>query len=250
MKRALIVRHTSYEGAAGFRQPIEEAGYAFNRIDVSDPGFAALDWTAPDLLVVMGGPMGVYERDAYPWIDGELAGLRERIARELPTIGVCLGSQMIAAALGARVYPGPLKEVGFAPITLSAAGEASTLRHLAGVPLLHWHGDTFDLPAGAELLASTAAYPQAFRMGTQLLALQCHPEMGEDPRIDLWFADADDYLAAAGTDAVRVRADYAQLGPPAVAAGRAMLGEWLSALATKKGSEVASGAPIEQARAA
>ena len=246
MKRALIVRHTSYEGAAGFRQPIEEAGYDFARIDIGDPGFTTLDWTAPDLLVVMGGPMGAYERDTYPWIDGEIAGLRARIARRRPTIGVCLGSQMIAAALGARVYPGPLKEVGFAPIALSPAGAASPLRHLVGVPLLHWHGDTFDLPAGAELLATTQAYPQAFRIGKHLLALQCHPEMGEDARIVQWLAGADAYLAEAGTDAARVRADYDRLGPRAVAAGRAMLGDWIEALATKKGPGVPSGAPSRE----
>ena len=250
MKRALIVRHTSYEGAAGFREPIEDAGYQFNRIDVSDPAFPALDWSGPDLLVVMGGPMGVYERAAYPWIDGEIAGLRTRIARRLPTIGVCLGSQMIAAALGAAVYPGPVKEVGFAPIKLRAAGARSPLRHLAKVPLLHWHGDTFDLPSGTELLASTSAYPQAFRLGAHVLALQCHPEMGEDPRIALWLADADAYLAEAGTDAARISADYDRIGPRAVAAGRAMLDEWLAALPNEKGSGVAPGALNSSVRAA
>jgi len=231
MKSALVVRHKCYEGAAGFRLPIEQAGYDFARIDVTDPGFATLDWTAPDLLVVMGGPMGVYERDAHPWIDGEIAGLKARIAADLPTLGVCLGSQMIAAALDARVYPGPVKEVGFAPIALSAAGFASALRYLEGLPLLHWHGDTFDLPANAELLATTHAYAQAFRVGPRLLALQCHPEMGEDPRFALWLEGADAYLAEAGTDPATVAADYTRLGPAAVAAGRRMLAEWLAGLA-------------------
>jgi len=231
MKRALIVRHKSYEGVAGFRQPIEAAGYDIVRVDVTDPAFALLDWIAPDLLVVMGGPMGVYERDAFPWIDGELAGLKARISAGLPTLGVCLGSQMIAAALGARVYPGPVKEVGFAPMSLNAAGLASPLRHLADLPLLHWHGDTFDLPDGAELLATTPAYAQAFRAGTHLLALQCHPEMGEDPRIALWIDGSDDYLAEAGTNAATVATDYTHLGPAAVAAGRRMLAEWLAELA-------------------
>ena len=193
MKRALIVRHTPFEGAAGFRLPIEQAGYGFHRINVSDPAFPAFDWLDPDLVVVMGGPMGVYEREAHPWIDGEIIGLALRIAAGRPTLGVCMGSQLIAAALGAKVYPGPVKEVGFAPITLTGAGNRSPLRHLAGVPLLHWHGDTFDLPPGAERLAETADYAnQGFRIGESLLAIQFHPEMGEDPRFAEWLAQLPD----------------------------------------------------------
>src|SRR3954468_17219827 len=164
MKHALIVRHTPFEGAAGFRLPIEQAGYHFARINVSDPEFVTLDWLDADLVVVMGGPMGAYQRDLYPWIDGEVTGLALRIAAGRPTIGICLGSQLIAAALGSRVYPGPIKEVGFAPVALSETGLRSPLRHLAGVPLLHWHGDTFELPEGAELLATTQAFDQAYRI--------------------------------------------------------------------------------------
>jgi GMP synthase (glutamine-hydrolysing) len=228
MKRALIVRHTPFEGAAGFRLPIEQAGYEFHRINVSDPDFESLDWLAPNLVMVMGGPMGVYERDAYPWIDGELAGLAARIAARRPTMGVCLGSQMIAAALGARVYSGPVREVGFAPVTVIE--QASPLRHVVDVPVLHWHGDTFDLPEGAERLAESATYPnQAFRLEEWLLALQFHPEMGEDPRIEQWLADID-YIESAGTDADTVRAHHAEHGPRAVAAGRALLAEWLGGL--------------------
>ena len=230
MKHALIVRHTPFEGAAGFRLPIEQAGYQFNRINVSDPDFGALDWLEPDLVVVMGGPRGVYDREAHPWIDGEVTGLAFRIAAGRPTLGVCLGSQMIAAALGARVYPGPVKEVGFAPIRLADTGRTSPLRHLEGVPLLHWHGDTFDLPLGAERLAMTDHYAnQAFRIGDSLLALQFHPEMGEDPRFAEWLED-EDYIRAAGTDRLALEADHDRHGPAAVAAGRAMLAEWLAQL--------------------
>ena len=231
MRQALIVRHTSYEGAAGFRVPIEAAAYGFARIDVLDPAFGTADFLAPDLLVLMGGPMGVYDRDRLGWIDGEIARIAERLAAGLPTIGICLGAQLIAAALGASVYPGPCKEIGFAPVTVHPAGMATPVRHLAEVPLLHWHGDTFDLPAGCELLASSALYRhQAYRRGSRLLALQCHPEMGEDPRIARWIDAGTDEIAAAGTNAAALRTDYAAKGPAAVAAGRAMLSEWLAAL--------------------
>ncbi|MFD1952083.1 glutamine amidotransferase [Sphingomonas arantia] len=229
--RALIVRHTDYEGAAGFRRPIEAAGYSFSRIDVLDPAFGEADFMAPDLLVLMGGPMGVYERDKHSWIDGEVARIAARLQADLPTIGICLGSQLIAAALGAAVYPGPVQEIGFGPVTVNPAGMASPVSHLAGTPVLHWHGDTFDLPDGCELLASSGVYPhQAYRRGTRLLALQCHPEMGEDPRISRWIDGGSADLAAAGTDAAAIWADYASHGPRAVAAGRAMLTEWLLGL--------------------
>lgn len=231
MKTALIIRHTPYEGIAGFRLPVEQAGYVIDRIDVADCAFSRTDFLSPDLLVMMGGPMGVYERDAYPWIDCEIARLRDRLAAGRPTLGVCLGAQMIAQALGADVHPGPIKEVGFHPVTLNAAGAASPVRHLDGVPVLHWHGDTFPLPSGVELLASTDAYPhQAFRRENWLLALQCHPEMGRDPRFDAWLDGADDYLAEAGTSAVSLRQAHDALGEAAVVAGRAMIAEWLAGL--------------------
>jgi GMP synthase (glutamine-hydrolysing) len=230
MRSALIIRHTPYEGIAGFRKPVEDAGFEIDRIDVTDPAFASVDFLSPDLVVLMGGPMGVYEREAYPWIDCEIARLAMRIAADRPTLAVCLGAQMVAAAMGARVYPGPIKEVGFAPVTLNAAGLASPLRHIAEVPVLHWHGDTFDLPDDVELLATSAAYAQAFRRGPNLLALQFHPEMGEDPRVEEWLQGADEYVAEAGTHAGEILADYAAKGPTAVAAGRALAVEWLAAL--------------------
>ena len=226
-----MIRHTPYEGIAGFRAPVEAAGYVIDRVDVTDPAFPSLDLTAPDLVVMMGGPMGVYETEAHPWIACEIERLSHRLAADRPTLGVCLGAQMIAAALGSRVYPGPVKEVGFAPIDLNDAGRASALRHIADVPVLHWHGDTFDLPENVELLASTAAYRhQAFKRGANLLALQCHPEMGLDPRFDAWLDGSDDYLAEAGASAESLRAAHDQHGAAATAAGRLMIAEWLESI--------------------
>ncbi|MDB5716771.1 MAG: glutamine amidotransferase, partial [Sphingomonas bacterium] len=103
--------------------------------------------------------------------------------------------------------------------------------HLEGVPVLHWHGDTFDLPDDVELLASTELYAnQAFRRGKWLLALQCHPEMGEDPRIETWVEEGGDCLAEAGLDAETILRRYGDHGPAAVAAGRAMIREWIAGL--------------------
>lgn len=230
MKTALVIRHAAYEGIAGFRAPVEAAGYVLTDIDVRDPAFPQIDFDEPDLLLIMGGPMAVYQTEAHPWIAGELTRLARRIMLDRPTLGVCLGSQMVAAAMGAAVYPGPVKEVGFAPVTLSATGRNSPLRHLDDVPVLHWHGDTFDLPPGTELLASTGRYPhQAFRRGNNILALQCHPEMGEDPGIDIWIGDGT-YVAQGGLTVAEVRDQYRMLGEAAVAAGRRLITDWLDRL--------------------
>lgn len=231
MRSALIIRHVPYEGVAGFRAPIEAAGYAVDRIDVADAAFPSLDLTKPDLLIMMGGPMGVYEQDRYPWIACQLRRLRRRLEAERPTLGVCFGAQMMAAALGARVYPGPVKEVGFHPISIRDTGKTSPLRHLKDVPVLHWHGDTFDLPDDIELLASSHVYEhQAFRRGPNILALQFHAEMGEDPRFGAWIEEWPESVIEAGSDVAGLRALHDRHGPAAVAAGRRMIAEWLAGL--------------------
>ncbi|HWJ68530.1 MAG TPA: glutamine amidotransferase [Sphingobium sp.] len=231
MKQALILRHVREEDVAGYRQPLEAAGYKLDRVDVSDPAFPALDLRAADLLIVMGGPMAVYEQDRYPWMPGELERLGQRLAADRPTLGVCLGAQMIAAALGAQVYPGPSPELGFHPVDVHAAGQQGALRHLVDVPILHWHRDTFTLPERTELLASSPLYAhQAFRRGANLLALQFHAEMGDDERYDQWIDKWPDVVRASGQSAGELRAEQHVHGARAVAAGRAMLTQWLETL--------------------
>ncbi len=229
MKRALVIRHVAHEGIAGYRTPVETAGYLIERAAACETDWAALDVISPDLLVVMGGPMGVYEVAAHPWITAEVAAIAHRLAAGRPTLGVCLGAQMMAAALGARVYPGPVREVGFGAVTLTGAGEGSALRHLADVPVLHWHGDTFDLPEGATRLASTPAYAnQAFAVGDHALAVQFHAEMGDDARFAAWMEQDAEYIRGAGVEAATLWREHDRLGPAAVRAGQAMLGGWLA----------------------
>ena len=230
MKRALVIRHVDHEGIAGYREPIEAAGYAIERVAAHRTGCARLDILSPDLVVVMGGPMGVYDTDRFPWLDGEIAVLRRRLAADRPVLGVCLGSQLIAAALGAGVRKGPVREIGFAPLDLTDAGRAGPLRHLADTHMLHWHGDTFDVPDGCDLLATTACYAQAFGRGT-MLALQFHAEMGEDPRFEQWLTNDAADIAEVGETPERLRAAHDRLGPGAVRAGQAMIAEWLAGLA-------------------
>lgn len=127
---------------------------------------------------MLGGPIGAYESAAYPFLDREVALLEQRLPRDLPTLGICLGSQLMARALCARVFAGAVKEIGWGPVTLSPEGQTSCLAPLAeGAGVLHWHGDTFDLPAGTGRLASTANYEnQAFAYGKNGLGLQFHLE--------------------------------------------------------------------------
>lgn len=233
MKSGLIIRHVPHEGIAGFREPIEAAGYVLDRIDVTDPAFSSLDLARPDLLIMMGGPMGVYEHERYPWIKCQQQRLAQRLALDRPTLGVCFGAQLMAAALGARVYPGPAKEIGFHPIEVRDTPAAAPLRHLAGLPVLHWHGDTFTLPDGVELLASSQRYAhQAYRRGRNILGLQFHAEMGLDERFHVWTEQWPDDIAAGGMTVEQLRADHEAHGPTGVAAGRAMIAEWLESLET------------------
>ncbi|WBO22057.1 glutamine amidotransferase [Sphingomonas abietis] len=229
--RALVVHHVAHEGLAAFGAPLAARGYAIDRVFAGDRGFAEIDFLDPDLLILMGGPMAVYERDAHPWIEGELARIAMRIMAGGPTLGICLGAQLIAAALGGEVKPGPVREVGFAPVSIGEAGRHSPLAALAGVPILHWHGDGFTVPAGATLLAETEYFPQAFALGATVLALQCHPEMGDmNDGIGRWIEEDADYILGAGTSADVIRADHARLGADAARAGRRLLVDWLAGL--------------------
>lgn len=182
------------------------------------------------MVISLGGPMGVYESPRQPFLADELELLRRRLAADRPTLGICLGAQLIAAALGARVYPGPGKEIGFAPVILTDPGAASPLALIApDQPVLHWHGDTFDLPEGAELLASTSRYRnQAFAIGPNVLALQFHLEAGDD--IESWLTGHARELQSSGIDPEPIRRDAGLQTDSLRSLASAVLTAWLSSL--------------------
>ncbi len=229
MKTALVLRHLAFEDAGLFAEPLRERGYAIREVDAG-VNASPDDLESADLLIVCGGPIGVYETDRYPFLADEIAALQRRLQAGRPTLGLCLGAQLMAAALGARVYPGGKKELGWAPLQLSAAGQASPLGVLAGLPVLHWHGDTFDLPAGATLLASTGLYPnQAFSHGRHALALQFHAE-ADSRRIEQWLIGHTGELTGAGIDINVLRTASLQHGPALQAAAAELLRIWLDDL--------------------
>jgi GMP synthase (glutamine-hydrolysing) len=179
---------------------------------------------------VLGGPIGVYENDRYLFIDAEVALIQRRLAAGKPTLGICLGSQLMAKALGARVYPSGVKEIGWAPLELTSEGAASCLRHLA-TPVLHWHGDTFDLPVGAVRLASTpACRNQAFRAGRHALGLQFHAEAYGQP-LEAWFVGHACEIAGTPTVSVpQLRADTRRFSAALEQSGRACFNDWFSSV--------------------
>ena len=232
-RTAVAIRHIAFEDLGSFAAPLERAGYTVAYHDAVDG--LDIDPLAPDLLIVLGGPVGAYEGDRYPWIDREIAILRQRLAADLPTMGICLGAQLIARALGAAVYPGDGylgngKEIGWAPVTLTNAGRAGPLRHLADVAVLHWHGDTFDLPDGCDRLASTARYAnQAFARGDRVLALQFHFEAVAH-RFEHWLLGHAHELAASGQDVHALRRDALAHGDRLESAAAAVVDTWVARL--------------------
>lgn len=224
------IRHVGFEDLGSFARPLLEAGYKINYLDAAGDDLSGLDPLGADLLIVLGGPVGVYDDKAYPVLAQELRLLGARLAADRPTLGICLGAQLIAAALGARVYPGPRPEIGWAPLELTTAGQAGPLSALQDTAVLHWHGDTFDLPEGCERLAFTeACAQQAFSRGAHVLGLQFHAEVtaqGFEP----WLIGHAFELAISEIDPAQLRAQAAHLAGRLEEQGPALLRRWVEGL--------------------
>ncbi|MGL4265018.1 MAG: glutamine amidotransferase [Afipia sp.] len=229
-KTAVAIRHVSFEDLGNFGPVLEAADYAIRYCDVGVDDLHALATEDIDLLVVLGGPIGAYEDDKYPFLGAEIALLEQRLRKEQPILGICLGAQLMARALGARVYPGPAKEIGWAPVTLTTAGRAGPLAHLGGVPVLHWHGDTFDLPAGSERLASTELCSnQAFALGANVLGFQFHPE-AEGDHFERWLIGHASELSHARLLPQVLRGETKRLAAAAREHGPRCLRAWVDGL--------------------
>jgi GMP synthase-like glutamine amidotransferase len=174
----LAFRHVPFEGLGHIQPVLESRGVSVHCVDLYREGQPVPDPAAAAGLIFMGGPMSV--NDGLPYLEREIAILRQALERGQPVLGVCLGAQLLARAAGARVYANPRKEIGWYQVYRTPAGTADPLigELDASQTVFHWHGETFDLPPAAEWLAwSEACRHQAFRLGSSAYGLQFHLEV-------------------------------------------------------------------------
>ena len=210
-KTIYAIQHLAFEDLGILEDMFYEHGYRVRYFEAGvDDLKPAFDFEG--LTIILGGPIGVYETQDYPFLNDEIQYLKQRLAKNLPTIGICLGAQLIAHALGAKVYAGHQKEIGWSQLTLSNV-ENNPLKTLENTEVLHWHGDTFDLPENAELLASSTIYTnQAFRIGNNILALQFHVEVAADS-MEKWLIGHTCELRQAGFDIPHLRFENEKYAP-------------------------------------
>jgi GMP synthase (glutamine-hydrolysing) len=231
----LVLQHIACEPPGVYEDVLHERGATIHRVEL-DEGEPLPDWRAFDAIIAMGGPMGALDETDHPWLVDEKRLIGDAVRSGLPFWGVCLGVQLLAASLGARVYPGSAPEVGLLPVMLTDEALADPV--FAGMPRellsLQWHGDTFDLPDGAALLAGSPAYPnQAFRFGTGAYGVQFHLEVS--PGLAREWADVPAYAESLervlGPGALdRLLAELEASADGVLSDGRRLFERWLGAV--------------------
>jgi GMP synthase (glutamine-hydrolysing) len=227
-RRVVAIQHVAAEPPGAIGRALEAAGLRVDVIRVDRGAPVPRDLGDAAGLVVMGGPMGVYEAERYPHLTDELALIQDAVKRERPVLGICLGSQLLAAALGARVYPGGQKEIGWYPVHLTGAAGGDPL--FAALPAhftaLHWHGDVFELPPEAVWLAYSEMTPhQVFRHGRAAYGLLFHLEVSAEQVTSMSAAFAGE-LAGAGVDPAALEAATARHGEGQRRLGDAVFARW------------------------
>jgi len=194
--RAHYFQHVPFEGPGSIEEWLDAAGYETTATRFYQ-GESPPEGQEMDLLVVLGGPMSVNDESAYPWLRAEKEFLRQALAAGTPILGICLGSQLLAGALGARVFPNPCREIGWFPVRGIGHGDARAFSFPAAVDVFHWHGETFDLPAGAVPLArSEGCANQAFQIGRSVIGLQFHLETTPESARQLVFHCRNELIPA------------------------------------------------------
>jgi GMP synthase-like glutamine amidotransferase len=183
--RAHYLQHVPFEGLGSIEAWLKRSGYEIS----STPFFESAELPEInefDLLIVMGGPMSVNHESLFPWLLKEKQFIRLAIEQRKPVLGVCLGAQLIANAMGARVYRNPLKEIGWFPVQGVPPYDRSVFSFPSSINVFHWHGETFDLPPNAIRIARSAGCEnQGFQLGSSVIALQFHLETTPDSARDM-----------------------------------------------------------------
>jgi GMP synthase (glutamine-hydrolysing) len=228
----LVLQHIACEPPGAFEDVLIAAGADIHRVEL-DEGEPLPSWQNYVAIVAMGGPMSVNDDAELPWLTAEKQAIADAVKAGVPYWGSCLGVQLLAASLGARVYSGTQPEVGVLPVALTNDGRSDPV--FAGLPpeflTLQWHGDTFDLPDGATRLASSSAYPnQAFRVGQTAYGVQFHVEVTDQmarewAQVPAYAEYADRVLGAGGIDRLMTEFDAAR--DRMLDVGRRMFERWV-----------------------
>ncbi|CAI0692826.1 glutamine amidotransferase [Serratia quinivorans] len=230
MKKVVAIRHVNFENLGILGSLLSLRGYQIDYYDAGRDDIRSINNEETDLLVVLGGPISAAQHFAgqqhYAFLNDELALVTQRLQQKRPTLGVCLGAQVMAQALGADVVSLGVKEIGFEPLTL-AEHEDSVLTPLATTPVLHWHGDMFMIPEGATCLASTEICPnQAFEYQDFALGLQFHLE-ADHQDLERWLVGHACELELAGILPQRLRQQAARYGTELEQRARQVFTRWL-----------------------
>ena len=231
MKPVLALRHVPHEDLGILEDVFRQAGLVYSYVDLFQSVPRNLQPRQLAGLVVLGGPMNVDETDRYPYLATSLLWIREAIDAGVPVLGICLGSQLLAKALGSEVRPNGIKEIGWYPIELLP--QAAEDRLFNGCEpkniVFQWHGDTFDLPAGAVQLArSSHCEQQAFRYGDSAYGLQFHMEV-TPAMVETWLQEPANCGELASLDYIRpeeIRRRLPQETPPMQQLGRRVFGRF------------------------
>jgi GMP synthase (glutamine-hydrolysing) len=229
-RKAAVFQHVAFEDLGSFEQVLHDRGFQVDtfQLGADDLGRAYAD--DPELLFVLGGPISVNDSARFPFLAQELAIVRARMLQDTPCIGICLGAQLMALAMGGQVAPMGAKEIGWSKLMLSETLATSDPLRILGndTPVLHWHGEEFTIPEGGVPLASTPACPnQAFAWKRNGLALQFHPEVTARG-LERWYIGHVEELSAAGCDIPAMRSEGQRQTEMLRGRAQAFLHDWLS----------------------
>ena len=227
MKKTLVIRHIHFEDLGILEPELIKAGLHIQYAEAPLTDFTNLDPTQYDLIIVLGAPIGAFDNELYPFLIQELEFIKKIIELEKPLLGICLGGQLIARLLGAKVYPMKHKEIGFSALSINKNIPNNPLLSLENVPVLHWHGDQFDIPSECHSLASSDLCPnQAFAYKKHVLALQFHME-ADPSKIEQWLVGHSNELTGAKIDLHQLRKDSQKYNQILTQAGKKTFLIWL-----------------------